>query len=460
MAVTQISRIQHRRGLEQDLPQLSSAELGWSVDTQKLYIGNGTLEEGAPTTGVTEILTTKSITNIPSLLGTYSFVGDVAGYAAQTGTSAINPTVRSYQQKLDDIVNVKDFGAKGNNVDDDTDAINRALQQIYKTGINETDARTRRTIYFPGGTYLISSPLKIPTNATLVGDGSRSTIIKVNSAIIPMVQFCDTSFQTGTSLGTGGAQLPSVIRVNNIQFINIGTNIIQPLVIIDSASDVTFSHVVFTSNVTAGYYPNIISITSNIDSSRRITLDNCGIVGGGNGLVINGTAAVLNVFNSVFDTLTNTAVVLNDCDGFSSINNYYGNVTTVISKSDSNKTVSIGDYYYTQTGNITSVPTASLHLGKRKITYSAITSLSTSPTVIPITGNIGVTLNYDISNTSSKRYGSLTFAVNSSGTATFSDDYVENGTSFGANIFVTPTSLICSINSGTANMKYNYEVFE
>ena len=29
MAVTQISRIQHRRGLEQDLPQLSSAELGW-----------------------------------------------------------------------------------------------------------------------------------------------------------------------------------------------------------------------------------------------------------------------------------------------------------------------------------------------------------------------------------------------------------------------------------------------
>jgi hypothetical protein len=31
MAVVQISRIQHRRGLQQDLPNLSSAELGWSV---------------------------------------------------------------------------------------------------------------------------------------------------------------------------------------------------------------------------------------------------------------------------------------------------------------------------------------------------------------------------------------------------------------------------------------------
>jgi len=60
MAIVQISRIQHRRGLNQDLPQLSSAELGWSVDTQQLYIGNGTLSEGAPVEGKTEILTSVS----------------------------------------------------------------------------------------------------------------------------------------------------------------------------------------------------------------------------------------------------------------------------------------------------------------------------------------------------------------------------------------------------------------
>jgi Major tropism determinant N-terminal domain len=57
MPITQISRIQHRRGLQENLPNLASGELGWALDTRKLYIGNGTEDEGAPATGVTEILT-------------------------------------------------------------------------------------------------------------------------------------------------------------------------------------------------------------------------------------------------------------------------------------------------------------------------------------------------------------------------------------------------------------------
>ena len=61
MAVVQISKIQLRRGLQENLPQLASAEMGWSVDERRLFIGNGTLSEGAPTTGVTEILTSQSI---------------------------------------------------------------------------------------------------------------------------------------------------------------------------------------------------------------------------------------------------------------------------------------------------------------------------------------------------------------------------------------------------------------
>ena len=57
MAVIQISKIQVRRGLQENLPQLASGEMGWSIDERRLYIGNGTLVEGAPTVGVTEILT-------------------------------------------------------------------------------------------------------------------------------------------------------------------------------------------------------------------------------------------------------------------------------------------------------------------------------------------------------------------------------------------------------------------
>ena len=60
MAVVQISRIQHRRGLYADVPQLAAGELGWALDEQRLFIGNGPVTEGAPAAGNTEILTSGS----------------------------------------------------------------------------------------------------------------------------------------------------------------------------------------------------------------------------------------------------------------------------------------------------------------------------------------------------------------------------------------------------------------
>lgn len=80
MAVTQISKIQIRRGLQENLPQLASAELGWSIDEQRLFIGNGTLAEGAPTVGMTEILTTQTIYSELALIE--ALQGNVANMTA------------------------------------------------------------------------------------------------------------------------------------------------------------------------------------------------------------------------------------------------------------------------------------------------------------------------------------------------------------------------------------------
>lgn len=61
MAITQITKILVRRGLEADLPdQLDSGELGYAIDSRKLFIGNGSVKEGAPVEGNTEILTQQS----------------------------------------------------------------------------------------------------------------------------------------------------------------------------------------------------------------------------------------------------------------------------------------------------------------------------------------------------------------------------------------------------------------
>ena len=66
MAIVQISQITNRKGLSTDLPQLAGAELGWSTDTRQLWIGNGTLEDGAPVIGNTEILTEFSVIPVPA----------------------------------------------------------------------------------------------------------------------------------------------------------------------------------------------------------------------------------------------------------------------------------------------------------------------------------------------------------------------------------------------------------
>ena len=127
MAIVQISRITNRKGLQENLPQLAGAELGWAIDSRRLFIGNGTLQEGAPVIGNTEILPEFSdITTLSS----YTYSDSAVGYSAQTGPTPGDPVVRTVQAKLDDFADVRDFGAIGNGVADDTDAINRTLYQL------------------------------------------------------------------------------------------------------------------------------------------------------------------------------------------------------------------------------------------------------------------------------------------------------------------------------------------
>ena len=84
MAVIQVSQIQVRSGYQEDLPALATGEFGWCVDTQRLFIGKGTLAEGAPVTGVTEILTEYSIGLIN--VGIVSLEANVANLAANVAT--------------------------------------------------------------------------------------------------------------------------------------------------------------------------------------------------------------------------------------------------------------------------------------------------------------------------------------------------------------------------------------
>lgn len=198
MAVVQISKIQVRRGRKNqtNLPQLSGGEFGWAVDTQQLFIGNGSVSEGSPFVGNTEILTERS--NIFNLLGAYVYSNGVL----QTGADSNSPYSRSLQQKLDDIVSVRDFGAQGdfsNGIGtDDTAAIQRAIDQLYLNSTNKSSARSHIKLKIPAGVYKISSTIYVPSNINLIGDGPDNTIIYQINPDYPVFQTVASSSTPGT----------------------------------------------------------------------------------------------------------------------------------------------------------------------------------------------------------------------------------------------------------------------
>ncbi len=213
MPIVSISKIQHRFGLDENLPQLSAAELGWALDTRRLFIGNGPISEGAPTVGNTEILTEHS--DLLSVADSYEYLGSAAGYTHQTGVSMGNPTTRTLQDKLDEFASVKDFGAVGDGLTDDTAAINRAFFQLFS---RESNQQIRRSLFFPAGTYLVSDIIKIPTYAKVYGEGKDSTVVR-QTASLPVVATADSRQQIGLNIGTGAATIPSFIEVNDMSFV-------------------------------------------------------------------------------------------------------------------------------------------------------------------------------------------------------------------------------------------------
>lgn len=92
---------------------------------------------------------------------------------------------QTVQTKLDQYVSVKDFGAVGDGVADDTAAINAAISYA-STAIN---GATGMSVYFPTGTYLISSKITLPNRVGLQGANGRGTIIKPHSTFADSYMF-------------------------------------------------------------------------------------------------------------------------------------------------------------------------------------------------------------------------------------------------------------------------------
>ena len=219
MPIVQISRIQHRRGLATDLPQLAAGELGWVVDEQRLYIGNGSVADGAPAVGNTEVLTANSTSFSDAVAYVYrGYLGTVTPIV----TGANVDVTRTLQERLDDYVSVKAFGAKGDGSTDDTLAIQRALDELY-CDTDKSDTRSRRQLLFPAGQYNTNKAIYIPPYAQLLGEGIDKTVIYQvggGSTQGRVIRFADSSKQQQGNIGNGGATLPTNINIEGMTFKN------------------------------------------------------------------------------------------------------------------------------------------------------------------------------------------------------------------------------------------------
>ena len=279
MAIVQISRIQHRKGLQENLPQLAGAELGWSIDDRRLYIGNGTLVEGAPVIGNTEVLTEYS--DVLSLATTYTYKGDASGYTAKTGDPAVERKIGS---KLDEFASVKDFGAKGDGETDDTVAINNAFYELF---CREKNPEIRRSLYFPAGVYITSDTIKVPPYAKVWGEGVESSIIRMapDDSSVPtfVMRTTDSLQQTGVNIGANSATLPKYIEMGSM---TVESTIENHILLIESAEQCYFESINFNgplqkANLTDASKGTIAVEVEGTPSTtpEMITFDKCGFHG-------------------------------------------------------------------------------------------------------------------------------------------------------------------------------------
>jgi hypothetical protein len=305
VAIVQISQITNRKGLAEDLPQLAGAELGWSTNTRQLWIGNGTIEEGAPVIGNTEILT--EFSDILNFTNTYTYKGEAAGYIAQTGPTPGTPVTQSLQSWLDQFASVKDFGATGDGVTDDTAAINRALYQLFCREINP---QIRRSLFFPAGVYRVTGAIKIPPYATLYGEGNDNSVITMDTGIDDYVaRTSDNLQQIGVNIDTGDGTIPP----QYITIINMGFTHSDPtgsVFLVQDATNCRFQNVGFrgastTSNLVSDANGSIgVSFAStNSLVCEQITFDGCVFSGLVWGINTSEQTRAVTVCNSQFNIL-------------------------------------------------------------------------------------------------------------------------------------------------------------
>jgi hypothetical protein len=304
MAVIQISRMQIRRGqtAQTNFPQLSSGEFGWSIDQQQLFIGNGSVAEGAPAIGNTEIITERNISNFFLLANNYT-------YGTSLSAPVPNVETRSIQAKLDDSVNLNDFiRVDENNTTDITD-----FTTVIQSAINYA-AELKKPLVIPESEYVVSDTIYIPSYTEIRGAGPGKTIIR-NQSTTSTFQTIDSNELLFENM-SGDSTSPRNVRINGVSFISTLTNA-EPIMRLDCLRDSVIEHCEFNGNIAVSTATDVLATAINFRSTgvypanltNNVTIKNCNFYKVSAAVVSNYDIANIEITENAFKNL-NEGIVL------------------------------------------------------------------------------------------------------------------------------------------------------
>jgi Pectate lyase superfamily protein/Major tropism determinant N-terminal domain len=280
MAVIQISKIQVRRGAvgDEGMPQLSSGEMGWAIDTQQLFIGNGAVSEGAPAVGNTEILTTRSLFDAVATItsSTYTYSGH------NTNVTLSSVVARTVGNKLDDTASILDFGAKEQT--DITASLQGAIDDLYLNS-DKNYPKSRTPLKLPAGTFYVSKVIYLPPYATIEGAGIDKTVLvnistATNTTIFTTIDGTSTKINRKQGTNILSSSQPRNIKISGMTLVHTATNSVStstPLVVLDGVANSRITDVKFSGlydhMVTAHVEHSAIELLGNL--TNQVSIDNC-----------------------------------------------------------------------------------------------------------------------------------------------------------------------------------------
>ena len=217
-----------------------------------------------------------------------------------TAVTAVNSAADNAVAKGDLVVNVKDYGAVGDAVTDDSAAIQAAINACTTAGGGR--------VFIPAGNYLLGSTLTLTSGVTLQGQGQRVSNLRVTSLSVNAVTILGASAGstivqcrisnlkiTGPGKTSGGTGVGIYIKwasvdieVDRCWITSWGANGIYA----EDSYSMSFIRTLLDSNGANGF--SGVTNINNITFDRTIAINNAGsgykVVGGTTNLFLNSDA--------------------------------------------------------------------------------------------------------------------------------------------------------------------------